>query len=365
MLTSVDISNYRGFKTYRMEPLARVNLFVGKNNSGKTAFLEAIHLVASSGDPWVLAEAAQRRGEMIHARDGRPRYPELTHFFSGHELTLDASFSVRADNGSPGVTVRLAVLEDSQLELFGVGAVVRPAFRAVFEGAGTAWASQKGVPVSEQGGLMFESRQRIRDGAAPDMSDSRPSVFIPPDSTSLRQLADMWRQVILDGRKEVVIDALKIIQPDLLQIEFLPIDYYVTRATNAPLGIVVKIASHPRPLPLGSMGDGMRRLLALAIAFSRAGGGILLVDEVDTGLHYSVMADMWKLVIETAVHNDIQVFATTHSWDCVDGLRVLCKRDPSLMANVAVHKIDSNIDHSVSFQGEDFVRAVEGGVELR
>ena len=229
MLTSVDISNYRGFKTYRMEGLARVDLLVGKNNSGKTALLEAAHLVVSGGDPWALANAAQRRGEMIPSRDGRERFPELTHFFSGHELEIGASFSVRAESGYPAVTVRLTPLEESQLELFGVARRIRPAFRAVFEGATMEWASQKGVAVSERGGLLFESGQRIRNGAGPDMSDSCPVVFIPPASASLRQLAEMWRRVILDGRKGLVIDALKIIQPDLLQIEFLSIDCYTFR----------------------------------------------------------------------------------------------------------------------------------------
>ena len=109
----------------------------------------------------------------------------------------------------------------------------------------------------------------------------------------------------------------------------------------------------------------MRRFLALAIALSRTSGGVLLLDEIGTGLHYSVMADMWKLVVETAAQYDIQLFATTHSWDCVDGLRVLCKREPHLMSHVAVHKIDRALDHSVPFQGLELVRAVEGGVELR
>lgn len=77
------------------------------------------------------------------------------------------------------------------------------------------------------------------------------------------------------------------------------------------------------------------------------------------------MADMWRLVVQTAINNRSQILATTHSWDCVDALHVLCKREPSLKEYVAVHKIDRVLDHSVSFQGEEFLRAVEGGVELR
>jgi hypothetical protein len=113
------------------------------------------------------------------------------------------------------------------------------------------------------------------------------------------------------------------------------------------------------------MGDGMRRLLALSISLIHAKGGCLLVDEIDTGLHYSVMADMWKLVVETARSNDIQVFSTTHSWDCEKGLAVLCEREPQLMQHVAIHKIDRTLQQSVPFASEKLVRAVQGGIELR
>lgn len=365
MLTSVNISNYRGFKTYGMEGLARVNLFVGKNNSGKTALLEAIHLVASGGDPWALAEAAQRRGEMSPGRDGRERFPELTHFFFGHGLEVGASFSVRSANGYPAIAVRLTALEESQLELFGAAKHVRPTFRAEFDGATIGWVSPKGLPISERGEMLFESRQRVRDGTGPEMSDSSPVVFIPPASASLRQLAEMWTRAILDGRKAPVLDALRIIQPDLSQLEFLSIDYYSFRPTNAPVGIVVALESEPRPRPLGSMGDGMRRLLALAIALTRASGGVLLLDEIDTGLHYSVMTDMWSLVIETAVRDNIQVFATTHSWDCIRGLGEFCRTNPSRAPEVALHNITPELEKSIPFPGPDLPRVIDNETEVR
>ena len=59
----------------------------------------------------------------------------------------------------------------------------------------------------------------------------------------------------------------------------------------------------------------------MAIALISAKGGVLLIDEIDTGLHYTVMADMWKLIAQTAAELDVQVFATTHSSDCVTALR--------------------------------------------
>ena len=117
MLTRVEIENYRGFTSYRMDGLAQVNLLVGKNNSGKTALAEAIHLVTAGGDPMVLAEAAQRRGEMTALDDSSRLFPDLTHFFHGHQIAAGSSFSLRCDNGYPTLTVRL-IPTPEQLSLF-------------------------------------------------------------------------------------------------------------------------------------------------------------------------------------------------------------------------------------------------------
>ena len=57
--------------------------------------------------------------------------------------------------------------------------------------------------------------------------------------------------------------------------------------------------------------------LALALANSR--GGLLLIDEAENGIHHTVQYEFWKLVLQTAQANDVQVLATTHSWDCVRG----------------------------------------------
>ena len=54
----------------------------------------------------------------------------------------------------------------------------------------------------------------------------------------------------------------------------------------------------------------MWRMLGLALALANAKGGVLLVDEIDTGLHYSIMGDMWRMVGKLAATLDVQVFAT-------------------------------------------------------
>ena len=75
-------------------------------------------------------------------------------------------------------------------------------------------------------------------------------------------------------------------------------------------------------LPIGSYGDGMRRLLAISLALVGTKDRCLLIDEIDIGLHWTVMEDMWRACGGRPRNvYDVQVFATTHSYDCIKGSR--------------------------------------------
>ena len=109
----------------------------------------------------------------------------------------------------------------------------------------------------------------------------------------------------------------------------------------------------------------MRRLLALALSLVRTKGGILLIDEIDTGLHYSIMGDLWLFIIQAAQRYGVQVFATTHSWDCVRGLAWLCDNYPDLGAEVSLQKIEPRLAESVAHDAEQILIAADLGIEVR
>jgi AAA15 family ATPase/GTPase len=99
MINSVDIDGYRGFKNYKVHELGRVNLLVGKNNSGKTSVLEALYLLSSGGDPYAIWQICSRRGEQINfeertSRFGRNMEVDVSHLFNGHELYIGQKFSI-------------------------------------------------------------------------------------------------------------------------------------------------------------------------------------------------------------------------------------------------------------------------------
>jgi hypothetical protein len=368
MITSLELQNYRGFRRYHLSKLTRVNLLVGRNNCGKSSVLEGVYLLASTGNPAVLASIASQRGEMVLVGDQedayrRRAYPVVSHFFFGHDLAPDVCFEVRTGDGLGSVKVSIVAPGASpQATLFDEGDALASTF-----GLRLKWDTPTGVTetpefaVSEEGILAREDlirhlRQARRERGAP-------LQFIAPDSLEPGSMGEMWDNVIRQGRESEVIEAMRILEPDLENLFFLSSE--VGYRFGGRAGVLVAFRGKQERIPLGSYGDGMRRMLALSLSLIRSAGGFLLVDEIDTGLHYSVMADMWRLVVEAARRANVQVFATTHSSDCVRGLGWLCENHPELQQEVSLHKMTPELDEPVALEARQIVLAVNQGLEVR
>jgi AAA15 family ATPase/GTPase len=171
----------------------------------------------------------------------------------------------------------------------------------------------------------------------------------------------LWNGVTLKLKDSNVVEALKIIEPKIKRL--LPL---LNQAPLANTPILIELDGLDKPVPLGSMGDGLKHLLTLSMNLINSSDGYLLVDEIDAGLHYSVMENMWRLVIETARQNNIQVFATTHSLDCIHALAWVSEQLPNReKQNISLHQLGRNDPSSVKFTADELRIAAEQHMELR
>jgi hypothetical protein len=115
----------------------------------------------------------------------------------------------------------------------------------------------------------------------------------------------------IEGRMAEVVDLLRELEPNIVEAAVF--------ATQREPTLYLR-DSRSGFLPLSSFGDGMRRAIALALAVPRARGGLLLVDEIETGLHYSMLGKMYAWLVDACVQNQVQLFVTTHSLEAVDAL---------------------------------------------
>jgi AAA15 family ATPase/GTPase len=133
------------------------------------------------------------------------------------------------------------------------------------------------------------------------------------------KLGHVWDKIALTDKREHVHQALKIIYENFEELTFI-----ANLNPTSPLYrakerlVIIKIKEQSTPIPLNSMGDGMLCILSLILNLISAKDGFLLIDEFENGFHYSIQPKVWALIFKLAKDFNIQVFATTHSKDCVE-----------------------------------------------
>lgn len=344
MLDQLRIHNFRMLKDFSVKPLGRVNLIVGRNSSGKSTVLEALRLLAEGGSGRFLQELLGEHDERIAASDRDPEGVALLairNFFTGRVLPKsdDDFIFIGSDIGK---SIKLKhVFFELQEELVkdklgnvldGLRRQVRvPILKSAVK---PDQAIREGLGVTQQDGTLTYSI--LRDMADP-WSPNRKTVpdvsfgfipyeFIPTYFVAQDHLADLWDQIVFTPAEQRVIDALRIIEPNVEGMAF--INAPSAKRSSANRMPVVKLHGQTEPVPLNSMGDGMYRLLQLALTAASAKGGFLLVDEFENGLHFTVQEAVWRMVFQIAAELDMQVFATTHSWDCIESFVRVAQERP-------------------------------------
>ena len=310
-LPSLEISNYRGLRHLVIPKLGRVNLIVGKNNVGKTSLLEALwlYLLADRNRRMTpaLAHILLSREEMsdFGKEDAASSAGPLRHLFYGRRIIPDSPISIGPAAQERGSFFINYSFENNTLEF-----------------------SQQGVISVDRGKATFSSladlvRGPVKANGLSVKNRNLHPEYIEANGLSWLEIADLWDKVNLTPGEESVVASLRIIEPSIVRIGFVG-------DTNNLIGHripMVLLNGQDQPIPLRSSGEGMNKLLGLDLALESAKDLLLLVDEIESGLHYSAQTKMWRLVFETARRLNVQVFATTHSWDCIEAFQKAAVED--------------------------------------
>ena len=367
MIDDVNIKGFRGLRDFSMENLGRINLLVGTNNSGKSSILEAIELMSSRGSLRSIWSATSRRGERLWFEDDSRRYSEgdVSHLFYGHGFAVGSKIEICARTAAKTnqFSMEVVLLPEDNVE-------PNPDLPTTEMndqlGLGLEWKNGLTrqpllVPLSPRGGLSnkYISRNSV------DRSDLPPIQFISTAALSPEEVLSLVDEVVLTPEEDLLVDALRTIEPDIERIAPIGSDRSRFASGVRQGNIVIKLLNHRDRIPIGSMGDGIWRMLGIALSLVNAKNGILLIDEIDTGLHYSVLSKMWHLVKTTSERLNIQVFATTHSRDCYESLASISRDEISEGSCVTIQRIERNAKQSISFSEQEIVAASERGIEVR
>jgi AAA15 family ATPase/GTPase len=116
------------------------------------------------------------------------------------------------------------------------------------------------------------------------------------------------KNILQNKDERFIIEGLRLIEPGVKDFIF----------TDKEMLVDIGLSKR---IPVNMMGDGARKIVSLLTAVYDCKDGALLVDEISNGFHYSVMCNLWKVLINATIRNNTQLFVTTHDVDSIKGLR--------------------------------------------
>lgn len=363
MLHSLDIKNYRNLESLEIHSLGRVNLITGKNNTGKSTLLEAVAIHTMGGDFPLIEQLLEDRGEPFkygEAQSVETKIKVLSSLFHNRNIGFDEVNAILIGGGQDSkdsTSLRLVkYVEDIITEQDGSitrkKRLLQHGTDATLEDLQIGFEAKTGsqqryiLPLAAKTGIYFFRFQNNIQ-------------IINTKSTGKDTNDSLFDNIALTDKEQSVIEALKIIEPLTERIAFVE---DATKKRNA----VIKLSNSSTTLPLQSMGDGINRILTIILAMVNADKGYLLIDEFENGLHYSVQEKLWEIIFKLSEDLNIQVFATTHSNDCIQGFESVLNKQSDLSAGKLIRLDNKNgVIKQVEFDAQELKIAANQNIELR
>lgn len=362
-LPNLSIRGFRGIEDLSIKRLGRVTLFAGKNATGKTTILDALRVYAARGRYSVLAELLRNREEYLETtdEDGDPTYTvDFKALFYGRPVSSDAIMSIGSKASKLQLSIQIDPFE-GQPDLFSSDYMFDEGIQSIrveFQG------KEQNVPMVLEGPRWGHAYPRRRPNEQSNLAPPIQCEFLGPSLPSNSDMSRFWDKVALTDDETRAVEALNLIfggrveRVAMIGDDIRGVPFYSRRA-------MAKINGEDRPVPLKSLGDGAVRLFGVALALANSQDGFLLIDEAENGIHYSVMDDFWKMVLITAHKNNVQVFATTHSSDCVNGFARAAKESSKVKgALVRIERYDERV-RAIEYSEEQLAVAAKQGIEVR
>ena len=330
-LPELAIKGFRGIEDLVIPELGRVTLIAGENGVGKTTVLEAAQVYASRGRERVLSALLRRHEEFASAideDDDRIDMPSPAALFHGWRMAPGSTIEIGPAEGRAGgkLTIEAGAPDAAQMGLFRKLRYEIDPDDSLLSLKTTFTGYERILPwlVSPQVRVV-RSRDYSLYRRRADEGDTPPTELacrvLGPGMLDNDAIAELWDAVALTDGEDFAIRGLSLALKDRVDRVAMVGDhdlrYRDPRYRSAGRRVAVKLRGRNTRVPLRSLGDGAVRLFGIALSLVSSRNGFLVIDEVENGIHHSVLRDFWAMVLQASADNDVQVLATTHSSDCI------------------------------------------------
>lgn len=277
------IKRFKCFEHIELKSIRKVNLIGGKNNVGKTALLEAIELFVANKS----SECLVQLHTMLHRRQNGQTTEniELDFFYKqGREFFINDT--------RKKCHIQLPILLDPN--------ILEGQIKATINGhLATLTFSQ----------LMDKNTFNITNNFGGGVYNKSVN-FIGSEKPKEQDIAILYGSLIDLDREHFLDQSLALFDANLVSIK--------QKATIQGVVLKIKLKNSKVPVLLSSLGDGVARYIAILCAIWASKDGVLLIDEIENGIHYSNYNTLWQLIHQASIDANCQLFITSHSRECIE-----------------------------------------------
>lgn len=322
MKKSLTIENYKGIKKLEVSKLAPFTLVGGRNDVGKSSILEAIFLFYDRQNPNALMSHLGWRGVQSFEATPDSLWAPAFHLLN----TADPIVITMVDNNNVAVDVKYRLVRDHVPSQSFTPFIMNSAGRATLQ----TQPSQVAI-----GTIAKQGTQTLQDtyttvgigGITTSGTIQRPQTQMAVYLTTAGRSMDTnsparLTQLVAEERESEVLEVARLIDSRIEKLEV------GTQINGVPF-IQAKITGLPRHVPLSFLGGGMGVAVNMILAILATKDGTVLIDELEIGIHHSVLVQLIDALTAAAYKQRCQIIATTHSYECIKAAFEVYKERPS------------------------------------
>lgn len=284
-IENLIIENFKCFKHLEVTNIGRVNLIGGKNNVGKTAFLEAVELLSLPENPIELL--ATISSILVRRQANHPNYIENDFFYGNSDtVTIGSDIKNCQLKASIGAIQNQIIITPNQNNSHAIPTEIIKS---------TVNDNTAEFPKEHLGRLQIPAKKYI---------------FIPSSKCNDQHIAILFG-ALTDARKEVFLnESLSLFDSNIIELRLIPKEGNI---------LLLKLAFKNKDslVLLSSLGEGINRYIAILCAIWANKDGVLLIDEIENGIHYTNYKKLWQIIFRASIDANCQLFITTHSKECI------------------------------------------------
>ena len=306
---NIYFENFKCFEKLEFDGFKRVNLIGGHNNVGKTSFMEGIDINVCSD---TITSLINKLREILENRQSSMQNNfEIDFFYNDYE-----SFNIKSNINN----IKIQYIKNNNIEevskKFDYNKKYEPYLLLSVNGR-----EEENISLR-----YFIRRDRIIVSEELEYA----SNFIHASKIDENNIAVFYGNLINSSKEYYIDNSLEIFDENIIGLKQI--------FNNNKVKLKLKLKDREKPILLSSFGEGINRYIAIICAIWASKDKYLFIDEIENGIHYTNYDKLWKLIFDISREANCQIFATTHSKECIEAFNRENKNDDGLYLELYKNK---------------------------